>query len=135
MPHFLETDIKEQQKYEKRIQTSVDNTVNGQLHEIKFENRVKNKKKFFIKHDISLFLKQKDKFCYSWKSTVLRFLRIQLRRRVFFAEADTKKQRHASAKPSAFTDCRGEFRMLQYDLNLFCYGSSLPNKQERWLSI
>ena len=47
MPHFLETDIKEQQKYEKRIQTSVDNTVNGQLHEIKFENRVKNKKKIF----------------------------------------------------------------------------------------
>ena len=29
MFRFLETDIREQKKYEKRIQTSVDNTVNG----------------------------------------------------------------------------------------------------------
>ena len=28
----------------------------------------------------------------------------------FFAEADTKNLRYASAKASAFADCRGEFR-------------------------
>ena len=33
---FLETDIREQKKYEKRIQTSVDNTVNDLRYEIKF---------------------------------------------------------------------------------------------------
>ena len=35
---FLETNIREQKKYEKRIQTSVDNTVNDLRYEIKFEN-------------------------------------------------------------------------------------------------
>ena len=35
---FLETDIRQQKKYEKRIQTSVDNTVNDLRYEIKFEN-------------------------------------------------------------------------------------------------
>ena len=34
---FLETDIREQKKYEKRIQTSVDNTVNDLRYEIKLE--------------------------------------------------------------------------------------------------
>ena len=29
-----------------------------------------------------------------------------------FAKADTKKQRHASVKPSAFADCQGKFQML-----------------------
>ena len=38
MFRFLETDIREQKKYEKRIQTSVDNTVNDLRYEIKFEN-------------------------------------------------------------------------------------------------
>ena len=61
MSQFLETDIREQQKYEKRIQISVDNTVNGLHDEIKFENCVKNEYTFF----------------YSWKSILLRFLRIQ----------------------------------------------------------
>ena len=41
---FLETDIREQRKYEKRIQTSVDNKVNDLRYEIKFENCVKDKK-------------------------------------------------------------------------------------------
>ena len=40
---FLETDIREQKKYEKRIQTSIDKTVNDMCYEIKFENRVKDK--------------------------------------------------------------------------------------------
>ena len=35
---FLETNIREQKKYEKRIQTSVDNTVNDLRYKIKFEN-------------------------------------------------------------------------------------------------
>ena len=34
----LETDIREQKKYEKRRQTSVDNTVNDVRYEIKLEN-------------------------------------------------------------------------------------------------
>ena len=38
MFHFLETDIREQKKYEMRTQTSVDNTVNDLRYEIKFEN-------------------------------------------------------------------------------------------------
>ena len=53
MPRFLETDIREQQKYEKRMQTSVDNTVNNLHHEIKLENRIKNKNNFSIKENIS----------------------------------------------------------------------------------
>ena len=53
MFHFLENDIKEQKKYKIRIQTSVDNTVNDLRYEIKFENRVKDKNKFFIKLDIA----------------------------------------------------------------------------------
>ena len=39
----LESDIQEQKKYEKRIQTSVDNTVNDLRYKIKFENCVKDK--------------------------------------------------------------------------------------------
>ena len=46
---FLETDIREQKKYEKRVERSVDNTVNDLHYQIKFENRVKNKNNFFIK--------------------------------------------------------------------------------------
>ena len=52
---FLETDIREQKKYEKRIQTSVDNTVNDLRYEIKFENCVKDKNNFFIKGKIAFF--------------------------------------------------------------------------------
>ena len=40
--HFLETDIREQRKYEKRLQKYVYNTVNSLRHEIKFEICVKN---------------------------------------------------------------------------------------------
>ena len=55
MFRFLTTDIRERQKYEKRIQTSMDNTVNDLRYEIKFENRVKDKNKCFIKRNIFLF--------------------------------------------------------------------------------
>ena len=47
MFRFLETDIREQKKYERRIQTFVDNTINDLHHEIKLEHLVKNK--HFIK--------------------------------------------------------------------------------------
>ena len=50
MFRFLETDKREQKKYEKRTQTSVDNTVHDLRYEIKFENRVKD---FFIKRNVS----------------------------------------------------------------------------------
>ena len=40
---FLETDIRVQKLFEKRIQTSVDSTVNYLRYEIKFEIRVKDK--------------------------------------------------------------------------------------------
>ena len=53
MFHFLETDIREQKKYEMRTQTSVDNTVNDLRYEIKFENFVKDKNNFFIKRNIA----------------------------------------------------------------------------------
>ena len=53
MFHFLETDIREQEKYEKRIQTPVDNTVNDVRYQIKFENRVEDKNDFFIKQIIA----------------------------------------------------------------------------------
>ena len=53
MFRFLETDIRKQKKYDKRIQTSVHNTVNDLRYEIKFENRVKDKNNFFIKRNIA----------------------------------------------------------------------------------
>ena len=47
MFHFLETDIREQKKYEMKTQTSADNTVNDLRCEIKFDNCVKEKKKIY----------------------------------------------------------------------------------------
>ena len=52
---FCKTDVKEK-KYEKRIQTFIDNTVKNLRYEIKFVNRVKDKNNFFINQNIaSLF--------------------------------------------------------------------------------
>ena len=53
MFHFLEANIREQKKYEKKTQTSVDNTVNDLRYEIKFESFVKVKNNFFIKRNIA----------------------------------------------------------------------------------
>ena len=53
MSRFLETDIKDQKKYEKRKQTFEDNTVNDLRYEIKPKNRVKDKNHFFIKRNIA----------------------------------------------------------------------------------
>ena len=44
---FLKTNIREQKKYGKIIQTSMDNTVNDLCYEIKVENCVKNKNNFY----------------------------------------------------------------------------------------
>ena len=53
MFRLLETDIREQKNYEKRIQTSVENTVSNR-YEIKFKNCVvKDKNNFFIKRNIA----------------------------------------------------------------------------------
>ena len=48
MFHFLEIDIREQKKYEKRMQTSVDDTMSNLHCEIKFENHVKDKNTTFL---------------------------------------------------------------------------------------
>ena len=53
MFHFLEIDIREQKKYEKRTQKSVDITVNDMPYEIQFKNCVKDKSNFFIKPNIA----------------------------------------------------------------------------------
>ena len=53
MFRFLETDVREQKKYEKRMQASVDNEVNDLRYEIKFGNRVKDKNNFFIQQNIA----------------------------------------------------------------------------------
>ena len=66
MFRFLETDIREQKKYEKRIQTSVDNTVNDLRYEIKFATR------FFINLKLLFFL-SKNIF-YSCRHIFWRFL-------------------------------------------------------------
>ena len=59
---LLETDVREQKKYEKRIQTSVDNTVNDLRYEIKFENCLKVKNNFFIKQNIVFLFSTKIYF-------------------------------------------------------------------------
>ena len=104
---FLENDIRERQKYEKRIQTFVDNIVNDFRYEIKFENSVRDKNKFCIKRKIFFF---KQKYIFLCLETYFFKISKNLTASAFFfAKADTKKHRYASAKASAFADCRGEF--------------------------
>ena len=55
MFRFLESDIKEQKKYEKRIPTSVDNTVNDLGYGNKFKNRVKDKINFLLSKTVLFF--------------------------------------------------------------------------------
>ena len=63
---FLETDIREQKKYEKNIQTSVDNTVNDLCCEIKFD----------LEMFETLFISFKQKYNLFLETYFLRFLRI-----------------------------------------------------------
>ena len=55
MFHFLEISTREEKKNGKRIQTSVDNTVNDLGYENKFENRVKDKNHFLLNETLLLF--------------------------------------------------------------------------------
>ena len=59
MFRFLETDIREQKKYEKRIQTSVDNTVNDLHYEISLKIVWKTKITHLLSETLLFFLKQK----------------------------------------------------------------------------
>ena len=64
MFRFLESDIREQKKYEKRIPTSVDNTVNDLGYENKFENRVKDKNNFLLNETLLFFFLKKKIYIY-----------------------------------------------------------------------
>ena len=55
MSLFLETDIREEKKYKKRTQTSVDNTVNDMRYEINLKIVSKTKITFFIQRNIVVF--------------------------------------------------------------------------------
>ena len=77
MSWLLETDMREQKEYEKRIQTFVGNTVNDLHYEIKFENHVKDKNNSSIMRNISFLFVNKNIF-YSWRCIFLTLLRIQL---------------------------------------------------------
>ena len=93
---FLETEIREQKKYEKRIQTSVDKTVNDLRDEIKFESRVKDKK---ISEALLFFFRQKyilfsETYFFKVSKNLIASAFF------FFAEADTKKYIYALAKAS-----------------------------------
>ena len=102
MSRFSETDIRKQQKYEKRIQNYVDNTVNDLCQEIKFEICVKN---------ITIII-------------------IQLPQH-FLAEADTKKHRYALAFADCqgnFEHCYDtiQFKFQKFKMNSICRSWSKP---------
>ena len=98
MFHFLETDIREQKKYEMRTQTSVDNTVNDLHYEIKFENYVKDKNNFFIKWNIVFFSWTKIYFILG--DIFFKIPKNLITLVSFLAEADTKRHRYVLAKAS-----------------------------------
>ena len=64
MFHFLETNIREEKTNGKRIQTSVDNTVNDLGYENKFENRVKDKNNFLLSETVLFFFFFKKNYIY-----------------------------------------------------------------------
>ena len=64
MFHFLETNIREEKTNGKRIQTSVDNTVNDLGYENKFENRVKDKNNFLLNETLLFFFLKKKIYIY-----------------------------------------------------------------------
>ena len=79
---MFENDIREQQKYEKKTQKYVDNTVNGLRHEIKFE--------------IILCEKHHHRHHHHHSIPSIFFFRF-----FFLAVTDTKKRRYALTKASA----------------------------------
>ena len=86
---FLETDIRKQKMYEKRIETSVDNKVNDLRYEIKFEN-IRNVRNIAFRFWTKIYFILGDVFFKIPKNLILGIF--------FFAEADIKKHRYASAK-------------------------------------
>ena len=98
---FLETNIRDWKKYEKTIQTSVDNRVNDLHFEIKFENCGKEKNSFFIKRNIAFLFLNKNIF-YSWRHIFFKIPKNLIFPAffhfLFFADPDTKKHGYASAK-------------------------------------
>ena len=80
----------------------------------KSENRVKNKNTFFYyaKH-FFFFFKQKYIYFSLLENKFFKIPKNLIALAFFFSEVDTKKHRYASAKPSAFADCRGSFRTLK----------------------
>ena len=110
MSCVLETSIREQQKYEKRKQTSVDNIVN----DLKVWKSCKKWIYLFLLSKTFLcFFKQKYIFSYSWLEKY--FLKISKNSiaLVFFLPRQKLKNRYALAKPSAFVDCQSEFCTLR----------------------
>ena len=95
---FVETDIREQKKYETRIQTSVDKTVNDLRYEIKFENRVNDKNNSFIKQNTDLLFW--TKIYYILGDIFFKISKNLISSTFFFCKADTKKHRYASTKAS-----------------------------------
>ena len=90
MFHFLEIDIREQKKYEKRMQTSVDDTMSNLHCEIKFENHVKDKNTTFLLSETF------NKYIFFLETFF------------FFLMADTKKHRNASARAKCLKCCTGK---------------------------
>ena len=97
---FLETDIRQGQKYKKGIQLSVDNTVN-------VENCVKGKNNFLLRETFLFFLKQK--YILFLAACFYKVLIKHLITSAFFCRGKYQKHRYASAKASSFADCQGEF--------------------------
>ena len=107
MFYFLETNIREETRYKKRIQRSVDNTGHDLHYEIKFENCVKDKINFLLSRIFLFFFKQNYFLFFE-----MYFFKIprNLVASVFFVWRQIlKKHRYALAKASAFADCRDKF--------------------------
>ena len=76
----------------------MDNIVNDLRYEIKFENRVKDKNKFFIQRNIVFAFKQK--YILFLETYFFKTSKNLVASAFFNAEADTKKYRCTSAKAS-----------------------------------
>ena len=98
MFRFLETDIREQKKYEKRIQTSVDNTVNDLRYEINFKIVLKTKIAFLLTKTLLFIFKQY--YILFMETHFCKIPRNLISSAIFFGEADTKKHRYALGKSS-----------------------------------
>ena len=121
---FLETAIREQQKFKKGLQASVDNTVNVEIV-------WKTKITFLLSRTFLSFLKQKYILflvTYFFKILIKHLIALVF----FFAEADTKKHRYVLAKAFAFANCQGKFRMLLFTWKTLWFEISLQSNWPKW---